>query len=163
MAKKTKLLRGSKTIAWRMAKDKATIDQISDKIQVIPSMIWPYLARRFREAAIDIWSVQVREEADGKCVICGKTNVNAHHLISKASHPHLALEKNNGLCLCEDHHLFNREIAGHGSTHVCDNLTDWLFDHKRPQWRWYQEHKHDKSYRDIDFEAEYWRLCQKKS
>ncbi len=158
MAKKTKLSRGAKTIAWRMAKEKATVDEISDKIDVVCSMIWPYLIQRFRDVAIDLWAKSIKEEANGLCEICGKPGTEAHHLITKGSHSQLALEKMNGLYVCGNHHMFDREIAGHGSTHVCENLIEWLEENKFLQWNWYIEHKHDKAYQDIDFEVEYWKL-----
>jgi len=49
------------------------------------------------------WSNEVRKV--GKCDICSTTiDLSAHHLYDKFSHPTLAYNVDNGVCLCEHHH-----------------------------------------------------------
>lgn len=49
------------------------------------------------------WSKRIRET--GACDICGDTeNLTAHHLWDKKTHPTLALQDENGVCLCDRHH-----------------------------------------------------------
>lgn len=49
------------------------------------------------------WSKRVRKV--GKCDICNEAeNLSAHHLWDKKTHPSLALQDENGVCLCIDCH-----------------------------------------------------------
>jgi len=49
------------------------------------------------------WSQRVR--SIGKCDICGSTsNLTAHHLWDKKTHPTLAYQDENGVCLCAECH-----------------------------------------------------------
>jgi len=50
------------------------------------------------------WSKAVRKRDDNQCQICGKTNVQSHHIFPKISYPELSLNINNGVTLCVEHH-----------------------------------------------------------
>lgn len=53
---------------------------------------------------IALWSKEVREA--GSCDICNTINdLTSHHLWDKASHPSLAYEAENGVCLCKPCHV----------------------------------------------------------
>jgi len=54
------------------------------------------------------FSDKVKNLADYHCIKCGikysKGELHAHHLISKTTHPHLALELDNGVSICDKCH-----------------------------------------------------------
>lgn len=165
MAKANKMSRSAKIMSWRSAKsDKHyPIDCISDETDTTITTVRAYLRKRFKEEATKLWSVQVKEDAGGVCEIpgCGQINCEAHHLISKGSHLHLRYEKKNGMCLCNNHHYFDPMVSGHFSTASAVNLIDVLRTICSTRWEWFQEHKRDKAYQQIDFEEEYWKLIEK--
>jgi hypothetical protein len=60
-----------------------------------------------------IWSLEIKNKFNNKCVICGSTEkLNAHHLIprqiKKFKH-----DLENGICLCPKHHRFSFELSAH--------------------------------------------------
>ena len=51
-----------------------------------------------------IWKGKINKR-DNVCQICGKTdNLISHHILHKEFYPKLALNMNNGLLLCNEHH-----------------------------------------------------------
>lgn len=164
MAKANKMSRSAKIMTWKIAKARKTysIDYISGETDTTITTVRAYLRKRFKEEADKLWSLQIKEEAGGVCRIAGcfKENCESHHLISKGSHPHLRYKKQNGLCVCNNHHYFDPIISGHFSTSSALNLVDMLQTIDPEKWRWLQEHKRDKAYVQIDFEQEYWKLAE---
>ena len=60
------------------------------------------------------WAKNVR--AIGKCDICEETdNLTAHHLYDKKTHPTLAYQYENGVCLCKSCHEGFHEMYTHRS------------------------------------------------
>lgn len=50
------------------------------------------------------WAKKIREA--GRCDVCNTENdLTAHHLWDKATHPSLAYEVENGVCLCKSCHI----------------------------------------------------------
>jgi len=59
--------------------------------------------KKFDQVKLKAWAMRVKEV--GKCDICHtKEKLTAHHLWDKATHPTLAYQDSNGVCLCEEHH-----------------------------------------------------------
>ena len=168
MAKANKMTRSSKIISWKMARQRKTIDEISDETNITISTLRPYLKKKFKEEATKLWAARVKNNANNICEIpnCGKTNCEAHHLISKGSHPHLRYVLENGICVCNNHHYFDPIVSGHFSTSSAVNLIEVLFvlDKDRcfdtDRYIWFHCHKDDKAYQQIDFEEEYWKLAE---
>lgn len=53
---------------------------------------------------LNAWSKAIRHRDQNKCVICGLPSEHAHHILPKARYPTLALNLNNGISLCIEHH-----------------------------------------------------------
>ncbi len=166
MAKLVIMTRSSKIMSWKMAKQRKTIDEISDETNTTCSTLRPYLRKKFKEEATKLWALQVKADAGGICEIgnCYKTNCEAHHLISKGSHPHLRYKKENGVCLCNNHHYFDPIISGHFSTASAVNLVAALrfldcAKGKQSRWKWFELNRYAKAHQPIDFEEEYWKLA----
>lgn len=161
MAKANKMTRSSKIISWKMARRKNTIDEISDATNTTISTLRPFLRKKFKEEATKLWAVRIKEKAGNICELpcCGKVNCEAHHIISKGSHPQFRYEEKNGMCLCNDHHYFNPIVSGHFSTSSAFNLIALLKTVNHEKWAWFMEHRAAKAYQQIDFEEEYWKLA----
>lgn len=65
---------------------------------------------KFNTNKLQRWGKKVKKV--GKCDCCNTTkNLEAHHLWSKAEHPSLAYQKDNGVPLCTDCHFrFHKEF-----------------------------------------------------
>ena len=161
MAKLVIMTRSSKIMSWKLARQRKTIDEISDETNTTCSTLRPYLNKKFKEEATKLWAVRVKNNANNICEIpgCGKTNCEAHHLISKGSHPHLRYVLENGMCLCNNHHYFDPMMSGHFSTASAVNLVDKLWGISPSRWHWFHGNKAAKAYQQIDFEEEYWKLA----
>jgi len=62
--------------------------------------------------ALEAWSNQVKKENDYLCQICMKYANHAHHVFPKIKYPYLALNLNNGISLCEEHHKEFHKLNG---------------------------------------------------
>jgi len=61
----------------------------------------------------DKWSREVKEKANFKCEICGKTEtLNSHHVFSRSNRK-VRHDLENGVCLCAKHHLFDISLSAH--------------------------------------------------
>ncbi len=165
MAKLVIMTRSSKIISWKMARLRKTIDEISDKTDTVPSTLWPYLNTKFKDEAIILWGKRIAEDAyerqgNDTCEIpdCWSAGVESHHMISKASHPHLRYKRKNGMRLCANHHHFDPIISAEFSVSSAFNLAEALKEIDPVRWKWFMKHKKDKAYQEIDNEAEYWKL-----
>lgn len=62
------------------------------------------------------WSKKARENTPfcEYCLWLGTDNdeLEAHHILPKARYPHLALEQNNALVLCKEHHMLCHKQGG---------------------------------------------------
>lgn len=70
----------------------------------------------YRRSELGQWAYQVIKRDHATCQVCGykkkrRKEVNAHHILSKAKWPHLALSVSNGVTLCKwchkEHHRLN--------------------------------------------------------
>ena len=59
------------------------------------------LTKREVRFALYAWSSKIRQNP---CVICGNKADHAHHILYTSNYPKLALNLNNGIPLCLDHH-----------------------------------------------------------
>ena len=74
-----------------------------------------------------LWSQSVKNRANNKCEYCGRTdNLDAHHLNNRVIYS-LRWDLENGVCLCKDHHRFNRKFAAHNTPSLFE---DWIFDRR---------------------------------
>ena len=54
----------------------------------------------------DVWRKEIYERDNWKCKICGsKEHINAHHIFAGADLPDLRFQIDNGITLCEFHHI----------------------------------------------------------
>jgi len=54
--------------------------------------------------ALEGWKQLIRKRDNSICQICGIKAKIAHHLFHKSKYPGLALNLNNGMILCTEHH-----------------------------------------------------------
>ncbi len=162
MAKANKMSRSAKIKSWKLARTLTAIDEISDETDTTVTTVRAYLRKRFKEEATKLWAVRIKNNANNICEIpgCGATNCEAHHLISKGSHPHLRYVLENSMCLCNNHHYFDPMMSGHFSTSSTINLVEALHEIDYGRWVWFNKHRYDKAYQQIDFEEEYWKLAE---
>lgn len=166
MAKLVIMTRSSKIMSWKLSRQRKTIDEISDATNTVPSTLWPYLNKKFKDEADILWGKRIAEDAyerqgNDTCEIpaCWSTGAESHHMISKASHIHLRYNRKNGMRLCANHHHFDPIISAEFSVSSAFNLTEVLKEIDPVRWKWFMEHKDDKAYQQIDFEAEFWKLA----
>lgn len=64
-------------------------------------------------ARLETWGRKVRRRDKFRCVVCGSENkLQAHHILSFSTHPHLRYDVSNGKTLCIDCHASEHpEIA----------------------------------------------------
>jgi len=53
---------------------------------------------------INNWSKAIKKRDNETCQICDKPADHAHHIFEKSKYPGLALNLNNGIALCKEHH-----------------------------------------------------------
>ena len=71
--------------------------------------------RKLAEYMDKLWSEIVKIRAGHKCEYCGSTkNLNSHHVFTRVN-ASLRWDVDNGVCLCADHHRFNREAVHNAS------------------------------------------------
>lgn len=69
------------------------------------------------------WSKKIKERDGYKCTECGATNhLHSHHIKSKATHPELKYDMNNGITLCYDCHI---------NAHINDSVSKIMTNNKR--------------------------------
>lgn len=59
-----------------------------------------------------IWALMVRTR-DGRCLVCGKTDMLAAHHLEGRAKKSTRLMIENGITLCPSHHVFNHEFSAH--------------------------------------------------
>ena len=158
MAKKKKMDRSAKIMAWKTVKDSQSFNykDIADELNVPLQAVRGYLRRRFKEEADLLWSKTVKDSepfcavSDGNC----KGEYNAHHLLGKNAYPQFRYTLDNGCKVCANHHTFHPTMSAHGKE---DNFIQNLRDRGRDM-SWYDEHRYDKAYREVDYEWEYYQL-----
>jgi len=118
----------------------------------------------WRKKADKEWSRIIRKV--GHCEICetlGKlttTGLCAHHLIEKGGTGATKFrhDLSNGLCVCRYHHTMGKDITCHGGMRAVEALREWMQEHRKGQWEWYEENKHNKVFQKMDYEAIYYEL-----
>ncbi len=96
---------------------------------------------RMRDICDALWSLAVRTAWGWKCAICGRGNVEAHHLIPRG-HTALRHVLKNGMALCSGCHQFCRNVSPHQNAAGFvswlelhhPELAAWVFDNRRPQF-----------------------------
>ncbi len=87
----------------------------------------------YTQDQLNIWSKQVRDNANNECERCGsKENLQAHHVLPKSEHPEQALEPDNGVCLCIECHkeAHSQDGCRTGQLRKCEILENSLTDKK---------------------------------
>jgi hypothetical protein len=144
MAKKTsKLSSGEKGNITRWLHDGMVVKEISEKTGVTRTKIKSLIAKTIKKDCSELWSLIIR--LVGKCEICGKTtDLNAHHLLEKGAFPHLRYVLLNGICLCSDHHEFNREISAHSNSAAIEEFKLWLTENRPLVYTFWNENRTNK-------------------
>lgn len=62
------------------------------------------LSTRQIRYALQAWANAINKHDSKKCQICHHKAEVSHHIIFKANYPELALNINNGIALCNEHH-----------------------------------------------------------
>ena len=158
MAKKTssKLTTGASRKAWKMLQNKQPLKEISNEVGYTVTAIKLFANRRFKKEADRLWSGR---DGPRQCAVCQTdTGINAHHILEKSVYPHLRYDPMNRIDLCQNHHLFSVVVSPHKCTASCDRFLELLADEWPDLYHHYLEHRDDKKSREIDYEAEYWRL-----
>jgi len=88
----------------------------------------------WREKADRLWSELVRHQWQ-RCPICGNTNVQAHHILTKGAYPQYRHALINGIGLCYQCHVGQKRghISAHGTPRAFD---DWLREHCSERYAW---------------------------
>ena len=140
--------------AWQMIREGVDYKAIGIEVGHTSTAIKLFANKKYRDESETLWANQVK--AVGCCEICHSTErLQAHHLLEKSVWTSLARDLSNGICLCEDHHLFNTQISAHGITTAVAEFLIWLEEWRNGQFVWYQEHKTDRKYIGCDWELAY--------
>lgn len=157
MAKKktsSKLKSHKAAAAWRMIRDGASYADIAEAVGHTVTAVKLYARRKYKDESEKLWAAEIK--AVGVCEICGSTEqLQSHHLLEKSIWTSLARDLSNGICLCEDHHLFNPQISPHGCMVSGEEFIAWLKEWRNGQWLWFEEHKHDRKYIECDWQQAY--------
>lgn len=109
------------------------------------------LAKQARTSArkdLVAWSLAVRERDGHTCQVCnikageltknGKPVIfNSHHIFAKEGfYSFLKLDVNNGICLCQNHHRYSREISPHRQEFV---FFVWFMKNKPEQFEYLKQ------------------------
>jgi len=156
MAKATKVNRSAKIMAWKHAKARMSIDEISDSVQVTITALRSYLNKKFKEECLILWS---QRDRTGQCAINDSEcsgSTNAHHVLPKGAYPHLCCEDKNRIEICENHHVFHPTMSAHR------NMDNFIAMLRLIEWEnidWYDTHRYDRVGERLDFEEIYFRLA----
>jgi hypothetical protein len=112
--------------------------------------------KMWRDKADRLWSELVRKQY-ATCPICGNSNTQAHHLLTKGAHPQYRLALMNGIGLCYQCHVGQKPgyISAHGTPRAFD---DWLKEHAPDRWAWVQTARREDRHRERTWKEEYERL-----
>jgi 5-methylcytosine-specific restriction endonuclease McrA len=79
--------------------------------------------RKEMDAALKVWSRQVRDADKNTCAWCGgKTSLQAHHIVARALASHAGqLDLRNGMCLCYRDHIHRLKQDPDGYVKMRDN------------------------------------------
>jgi len=144
MAKKSsKLSSGEKGKITRWFHAGMSISDISAKTGVTPATIKLRIAKTIRDDTQELWSLIIRQK--GRCEISGYTgNLQAHHLLEKSAFPHLRYDLNNGICLTDSIHEFDKYISPHSNSAAREAFRLWLQEHKPEQYAWWDKNRNNK-------------------
>jgi len=96
---------------------------------------------RLRDMADRLWSLAVRSDWNYRCMVCGSTNVEAHHLVPR-QHEATRYDLNNGVALCCRCHKFDKDVSPHLNaagwmcrlTALHPERMDWYLTNCRPKF-----------------------------
>lgn len=80
------------------------------------------LDRLWREAAIETWG--------NKCEVCGSSQINVHHIFTRANRA-VRWDVENACILCPLHHTFDSKFSAHGAPAA---FYSWLMDRRGEIW-----------------------------
>ncbi len=156
-SKSSKLKSQKSRKAWQMLLAGDDYKTIGDAVGYTSTAIKQFARKKFRDESEKLWAAEIKK--GGKCEISLRDyDLHAHHLLEKSVWPHLSRDLMNGLSLNADYHEFNVEISPHTNLVANVEFLAWLRQYRSDKYLWYMEHKDDRKYIDIDFEAEYWKL-----
>lgn len=83
-----------------------------------------------------LWQGKVFKRDSYKCIICGSNkNINAHHLNSFSRYPDLRYIIDNGVTLCEEHHLTKCKGSFHNVYGTRNFTKEDFFEYKNNQMK----------------------------
>ena len=109
--------------------------------------------KAWRNKADHIWSELIRREWP-RCPICGNTNTQAHHILTKGAYPKYRHDLNNGIGLCYQCHVGQKRghISAHGTPRKFD---EWLMEHCPDIYEWMQEARRNDGKRGFTWKESY--------
>ena len=94
----------------RARNEKNPEKRLKNNIKYLDGLSQPVSMDRFEyQVALMSWTKTVKKLFNNLCQVCFKKADHSHHLFEKAKYPKLALNINNGIPLCTQHH---REVHG---------------------------------------------------
>jgi hypothetical protein len=154
LKKSSKLKAQKSRKAWEMVRADIDYKTIGIEVGYTATAIKLFARKKYKDESEKLWAAEIK--AIGHCEICLKDyELNAHHLLEKSIWTSLARDLSNGICLCEDHHLFNVQISAHACTTATAEFLNWLEEWRNGQFVWYEEHKTDRKYIGCDWELAY--------
>jgi len=94
-------------------------------------------SKYWKTRADKVWG-EVIHRIYTQCDICGKSPIEAHHLISRANTAtRHSIE--NGIGLCCNHHKWDNKLSAHGAPLA---FTEWLQENRPDTWEWCSENKY---------------------
>lgn len=155
----SKLKSATSAKAWEMLLNRVSPKVIAKELGYTTAAIRGYAKQKFKAESMRLWSKQIKTV--GMCEIPGcyrVENLQAHHLLSKKTWPHLSRDLSNGVSLCGKHHTFDEAISPHTNMPAMQVFVKWLEHDRNGQFVWYEEYKHDEKHQAFDYEAAYWEL-----
>lgn len=83
---------------------------------------------KLQKKADNLWREIILRRAKGRCEVCGKRAIQAHHYYRKGGYGHLRYDLNNGIALC---------TACHFSIHFtakCNEIDKKIRDKRGKKW-----------------------------
>ena len=98
-----------------------------------------------RNKADQLWSYAVKDDWSWRCAVCREQAIdklNSHHLIPKSRSSAHRYTLQNGICLCQSHHLFDPYCSPHSDGGEI-GWVEWLREHHPQLITFVMDHQHD--------------------
>ena len=157
--KSSKLKSHTSRRAWEMIRRGIDYKTIGEELGYTSTAIKLFARKKYKNESEKLWANEIKKVGECEIPDCHVTdNLEALHLLEKYVWTHLARDLTNGACLCSGHHKFNVEISPHTNLPAKEAFLNWLKVFRNGVWLWYEEHKDDKKYQELDYEQIYYEL-----